>query len=68
MAKTIIIEAFGGADNMKLVEREVGAPKAGEIQIAHKAIGLNYIDVYQRTGLYPLALPHALGMEGRRHH
>jgi len=35
----------------------------GQVRIAHKACGLNYIDVYQRTGLYPLSLPQALGME-----
>lgn len=64
MAQTVIIEAFGGPDEMKLVNLDPGAPGAGEIRIRHEAIGLNFIDVYQRTGLYPLALPHALGMEG----
>jgi NADPH2:quinone reductase len=63
MAKTVIIEEFGGPGNMKLVDRPVGDPGAGEIRIRHTAIGLNFIDVYQRTGLYPLTLPHALGME-----
>lgn len=64
MGRTVIIEEFGGAEAMKLVDREIGAPGPGEIRIRHKAVGLNYIDVYQRTGLYPLDLPHALGMEG----
>ena len=64
MAKTIIIEEFGGADNMKLVDREVGDPGPGEIRIRHEACGLNFIDVYQRSGVYPLELPHPLGMEG----
>jgi NADPH2:quinone reductase len=64
MAKTVIIEAFGGPENLKVVDRDPGAPGAGEIRIRHEAVGLNFIDVYQRTGLYPLALPHALGMEG----
>ena len=63
MSRSIIIEEAGGPDNLKLVETEVGAPGHGEIRIAHKACGLNFIDVYQRTGLYPLTLPHALGME-----
>ncbi len=63
MARTIIIEEFGGPDNLKLVDREVGDPGPGEVRIAHVACGLNFIDVYQRTGLYPLELPHALGME-----
>lgn len=63
MAKTIIIDEAGGAGAMKLVDQPVGEPGPGEVRIAHKACGLNFIDVYQRTGLYPLALPHALGME-----
>ncbi len=63
MAKTVMIDAFGGPENMALVERPVGEPAAGEVRIAHKVCGLNFIDIYQRTGLYPLDLPHALGME-----
>lgn len=63
-AKTVIIEEFGGPEKLKLVEREVGEPGPGEVRIRHKAIGLNFIDIYQRTGLYPLQLPAALGMEG----
>ena len=63
MAKTVIIEEFGGSDQLKIVDRDTGEPKAGEVRIAHRAVGLNFIDVYQRTGLYPLELPTALGME-----
>lgn len=63
MAKTVVIEEFGGADALKIVDRAVGKPAAGQVRIRHKACGLNFIDVYQRTGLYPLALPHPLGME-----
>ena len=63
-ARTIQITAFGGPEQMQLVEREVGEPGPGEIRIRHHAAGLNYIDVYQRTGLYPNPLPLALGMEG----
>ena len=63
MAKTAVIEAHGGSEQFKIVDLEVGEPGAGEIRIRHKAIGLNFIDVYQRTGLYPMSLPHALGME-----
>ena len=63
MAKTVIIKQVGGPENMKLVDLPVGDPGPGEIRIQHKACGLNFIDVYQRTGLYPLDLPHALGME-----
>lgn len=64
MAKTVIIKAFGGPENMHVVDQPVGDPGAGQVRIEHKACGLNFIDVYQRTGLYPLELPHALGMEG----
>jgi NADPH2:quinone reductase len=49
---------------MQLVDLEVGDPGPGQIRIRHHASGLNYIDVYQRTGLYPNALPLSLGMEG----
>ncbi|MCI5111642.1 MAG: quinone oxidoreductase [Marivita sp.] len=63
MALTAIIEAHGGPDQFKLVDLEVGEPGKGEVRIAHKAVGLNFIDVYQRTGLYPMQLPHAMGME-----
>ena len=63
MAKTVIIEEPGGPEVLKLVDREVGEPGKGEIRIRHEACGLNYIDVYQRTGLYKMELPHALGME-----
>ncbi|MFY9212334.1 MAG: quinone oxidoreductase [Aestuariivita sp.] len=63
MAKTAIIEAAGGPEAFKLVDREVGEPGPGELRIRHEAVGLNYIDVYQRSGLYPMQFPHALGME-----
>lgn len=64
MTRAIQITAFGGPEQMKLVEVEVGQPGAGEIRIRHEACGLNFIDVYQRTGLYPNPLPLTLGMEG----
>jgi NADPH2:quinone reductase len=63
MARTAVIEAHGGPEQFKIVDREVGDPSEGQIRIRHHAIGLNFIDVYQRTGLYPMELPHALGME-----
>jgi len=63
MARTAIIEAAGGPENFRIVDRDVGDPGPGEVRIAHKAVGLNFIDIYQRTGMYPLDLPHALGME-----
>ncbi|SDG69426.1 quinone oxidoreductase family protein [Alloyangia pacifica] len=62
-ARTVIIEENGGPEALKLVDWPVGEPGPGEIRIRHKACGLNFIDCYQRSGLYPLQLPHALGME-----
>jgi NADPH2:quinone reductase len=62
--QAIQITAFGGPEQMKLVDVSVGEPGPGEIRIRHHACGLNYIDVYQRTGLYANPLPLTLGMEG----
>jgi len=65
MTKAIRIHEYGGADNLKLEDVDVGAPGDGQVRIKHNAIGLNFIDVYQRTGLYDIgALPATLGMEG----
>lgn len=63
MVKTVIIESTGGPEVLKVVDRQVGEPGPGEIRIRHEAIGLNFIDCYQRSGLYPMKLPAALGME-----
>ncbi|HGL6720530.1 quinone oxidoreductase [Burkholderia contaminans] len=63
MPKAIRYDQPGGPDVMKWVDVEVGEPKAGEIRIRQHAVGLNYIDVYFRTGLYPQPLPGGLGME-----
>jgi NADPH:quinone reductase len=60
----IQIQQSGGPEQMALVTVAVGEPGPGQVRIEHKAIGLNFIDVYQRTGLYPLPLPLQLGMEG----
>ena len=64
MSKAIRIDRNGGPEEMKLVDVTVGEPGPGEIRIRHKAVGLNFIDVYQRTGLYTLPMPLQLGMEG----
>ena len=64
MSLAIQINEFGGPEQMNLVDVSVGEPGPGEIRIRHHAVGLNFIDVYQRTGLYPNALPLTLGMEG----
>ncbi|HNK52404.1 MAG TPA: quinone oxidoreductase, partial [Ottowia sp.] len=64
MPIAVQIERPGGAEEMKLVDLPVGQPGPGQVRIRHHAIGLNFIDVYQRTGLYPLPMPLTLGMEG----
>jgi len=64
MIKAVRIDQHGGPDELKVVNVEVGEPGPGQIRIRHKAIGLNFIDCYQRSGLYPMAMPLQLGMEG----
>lgn len=63
MAQAVRIRQHGGPEEMEVVDVEVGQPGPGEIRIRHHAIGLNFIDVYHRTGLYQLPMPAALGME-----
>ena len=62
-SKAIRIDRQGGPEELKIVEVDVGEPGVGEIRIRHKAVGLNFIDTYQRSGLYPFAMPLQLGME-----
>jgi NADPH2:quinone reductase len=62
-SRAIHIDQHGGPEQLKLVTVNVGEPGPGEIRIRHHAVGLNFIDVYQRSGLYPMALPVQLGME-----
>jgi NADPH2:quinone reductase len=64
MAKAIRMTATGGPEVMEYVDVEVGAPGPGEARVRQAAVGLNYIDVYFRTGAYPQPLPAGLGMEG----
>ncbi|HMN66619.1 MAG TPA: quinone oxidoreductase [Burkholderiaceae bacterium] len=64
MPKAIRIQQTGGPEVMQYVDVEVGPPGPGEAQVRHHAIGLNYIDVYFRTGLYPQPLPGGIGLEG----
>ena len=64
MVKAVRLKKPGGPEELELVDLPVGEPGPGEIRIRHHAVGLNFIDVYQRTGLYPLPLPAPLGMEG----
>jgi len=65
MTKAVMIENTGGPEVLRWVDYDPGQPKAGEVLVRHEAVGLNFIDVYHRTGLYPLpALPAIPGMEG----
>lgn len=64
MSKAIRIEQTGGPEVMQWVDVEVGDPGPGQVRVRHEAVGLNYIDVYFRTGLYKQPLPGGLGMEG----
>lgn len=63
-AKAIRIGAHGGPEVITLVEVDVPDPGPDEVRIRQKAIGLNFIDIYYRTGLYSNPLPHGLGFEG----
>ena len=63
ISKTVRIERNGGPEEMHLVDMPVGEPGPGEIRIRHHACGLNFIDVYQRSGVYTLPMPLSLGME-----
>lgn len=62
-SRAIRIDQHGGPEQLKLVQVTVGEPAAGEIRIRHHAVGLNFIDVYQRSGLYQMPMPLQLGME-----
>ena len=62
--KAIRINATGGPEVMQLVDADLAPPAKGEIRIRHKAVGLNFIDTYHRSGLYPVPLPSGLGLEG----
>ncbi len=64
MAKAIRINRNGGPEVMEYVDVEVGEPGPGEARVRQHAIGINFIDVYFRTGLYPHPLPAGLGKEG----
>jgi NADPH2:quinone reductase len=63
MVKAIRFSQTGGPEVLSYKDVQVGAPGAGEARVRHNAIGLNFIDTYQRSGLYPLPLPSGLGME-----
>ena len=65
MSKAIRVHAYGGPEVLKFEDVSVGAPGPGQLKLKQHAVGLNYIDTYHRTGLYPQpSLPFTLGMEG----
>ena len=63
MPKSIIIKKNGGPEVLELEDVKVGSPGPDEIKVTNHAIGLNYIDTYHRSGLYPLKLPSGIGLE-----
>jgi NADPH2:quinone reductase len=62
-ARVVSLAELGSADVIKLIDKELPAPAKGEVQIRQTAIGFNFIDVYQRSGVYPLEMPTGLGHE-----
>jgi NADPH2:quinone reductase len=62
-SRAVRINQHGGPEEMTIAQVTVGEPGPGEIRIRHKACGLNFLDVYQRSGVYPLPMPLQLGME-----
>jgi len=64
MPKAIRVDATGGPEVLQWEEVEIGNPGPGEVRLRQEAAGLNYIDVYHRTGLYPQPLPFTPGVEG----
>ena len=62
-ARVVSLSELGSADVIKLIDKELPPPAKGEVQIHQTAIGFNFIDVYQRSGVYPLDLPTGLGHE-----
>ena len=64
MARAFVVREHGGPEQLKLEDLEVPAPGPGQLKVRNHAIGLNFVDVYQRTGLYATPLPFVAGNEG----
>src|SRR5215211_2769539 len=64
MPHAIRVYQTGGPEVLRWEEVEVGEPGAGQARVRHTAVGVNFVDTYHRSGLYPLALPGGLGSEG----
>ena len=63
MSRAIVIRELGGPEVLRLEDREVGEPGPGEVKVRHEAIGLNFADTYNRTGLYKVDVPFTPGSE-----
>ncbi len=63
MARTARISAQGGPEVIEWIDVEVPRPASGEVSVRHTAVGLNFIDTYHRSGVYPIPLPSGLGIE-----
>jgi NADPH2:quinone reductase len=63
MARAIRIHEHGGPEVLRLEEVQLGPPRKDQVRIRHTAIGVNFIDTYERSGLYPVALPSGIGRE-----
>lgn len=63
MPKAVRIHRAGGPEELRFEEVSLASPAEGEVQVRHTAIGLNFIDVYDRSGLYPMAMPGGIGRE-----
>ncbi len=64
MSLSVRIEQYGGPEVLRLVDNPLPAPGPGQLRLRHQAIGLNFIEIYQRSGVYPVPLPSGLGTEG----
>lgn len=64
MSKAVVVHRLGGPEVLTVEDREVGAPGRGQLKLRNHSIGINFVDVYQRTGAYKLDLPFVAGGEG----
>lgn len=64
MSKAVFVRRHGGPEILSVEERELGAPQPGQVRLRQTAIGLNFVDTYQRSGLYAVDLPFVAGNEG----
>jgi len=63
MTQVVLVDEFGGPEVLRLADIDTGSPAAGEVLIRQSAIGINFIDTYHRSGLYPMDMPCGLGLE-----